>query len=103
MKKLIIGISVVVIIVLGIFFYLRELENQEYKEKGGLLIEKVEEYKSRYGNLPESVKDLKIDSEMGKGQYYEKVDSLKYIVYFNIGFDNMLTYYSDTNKWRETL
>lgn len=102
MKKLIIVISVVVIIILGVFFYLSTLESQEYKEKGSLLIEKVEKYKSQYGQLPESVKNLKIESEMGEGPYYEKVDSLKYIVYFNIGFDNMLTYYSDTEIWKET-
>jgi hypothetical protein len=102
MKKLIIGISVVIIIVLGVFFYLNVLENQEYKEKGGLLIEKVEKYKSQYGYLPETVKDLKIESEMGEGPYYEKVDSLKYIVYFSIGFDNTLMYYSDTEIWIET-
>ncbi len=38
---------------------------------------------------------------MGEGPYYEKIDSLKYIVYFNIGFDNTLTYYSESKDWKE--
>lgn len=101
MKKSIIGILVVVIVLLGAFFYMRISENQEYKEKGSLLIEKVEKYKLQYGKLPESVKDLNIQSEMGEGPYYEKIDSIKYTVYFNIGFDNTLNYYSDTGEWEE--
>ncbi len=57
--------------------------------------------KKDYGKLPESVKDLNLAPEMGEGPYYEKIDSLKYIVYFNIGFDNTLTYYSESKDWKE--
>lgn len=102
MKKIIIGILVILLVSVGVFFYLRIAENKEYKEAGSLLIEKVEKYKIEYGKLPETVSELHIKSEMGEGPYYEKIDSLKYIVYFNIGFDDMLTYDSETNIWKET-
>jgi hypothetical protein len=37
---------------------------------------------------------------MGEGPYYEKKDSLNYVVFFNIGFDNTKTYYSETKEWK---
>ncbi len=101
MKKIIIGISVLVVVFLAVFFYLRSSEAKTYKEEGFVLIKKVETYKKDYGKLPESVKDLNLTPEMGEGPYYEKIDSLKYIVYFNIGFDNTLTYYSESKDWKE--
>lgn len=101
MKKVIIGISVLVVVFLAIFFYLRNSEDKHYKEEGASLIKKVEIYKEDYGKLPESVKDLNIAPEMGEGPYYKRIDSLKYIIYFNIGFDNTLTYYSESKDWKE--
>lgn len=38
--------------------------------------------------LPNTVADLGIVEQMGEGPYYEKKDSLNYVVFFNIGFDN---------------
>ena len=31
--------------------------------------------------------------------YYEKKDSVNYIIYFTIGFDEAKIYYSETKKW----
>jgi len=101
MKKVVIGISVVVLIVVASVFYLRNTENRNYKAKGKQLIEKVEKYKKEYGKLPESTSDLGVQAEMGEGPYYEKLDSTNYTVYFNIGFDNTLMYHSDTGEWKE--
>ena len=101
MKKIVIGISVILLIVVAVVFYLRSTENQSYKERGNQLIEKVETYKEQHGKLPETVADLDVEPEMGEGPYYEKIDDSKYTVYFNIGFDNTLTYYSDTGEWKE--
>jgi hypothetical protein len=36
---------------------------------------------------------------MNQGPYYEKKDSVNYIIYFNIGFDEAKIYYSETKKW----
>jgi hypothetical protein len=102
MKKIIIGILAIILISVVVFFYLRIAEDEEYKEAGSLLVEKVEKYKLENGKLPETVSELHLKSEMGEGPYYEKIDSLKYIVYFNIGFDDMFMYNSETNIWKET-
>ncbi|MDD3629571.1 MAG: hypothetical protein PHF55_00890 [Bacteroidales bacterium] len=102
MKKVIIGILTVLIIVTVTIFYMRINETAEYKNKGNKLIEKIESYRQRHGELPDYVTELGIEEEMGEGPYYEKIDSVKYIVYFNIGFDNSFIYYSDTKKWEWT-
>ena len=36
---------------------------------------------------------------MNQGPYYEKKDSVNYIIYFSIGFDEVKIYYSETKKW----
>ena len=101
MKKIVIGIIVILIIVVTVVFCLRSIENRSYKKKGKWLIEKVENYKKQYGELPESAADLNVESEMGEGPYYEKLDNNRYTVYYNIGFDNTFAYYSDTGEWKE--
>jgi uncharacterized protein YxeA len=58
MKKVIIGILVVVIVLIGVFAYFRINENSTYKSKGHLLIEKVEEYKSKNKRLPKLLKEV---------------------------------------------
>lgn len=102
MKKVIIGILVVVVVLVGVFIYLRINENSTYKSKGNFIIEKVEEYKSKNKRLPKSLEELNVETGMGEGPYYEMIDSTKYKVYFNIGFDNTLIYHSDTKEWKET-
>ncbi len=102
MNKVVIRVLVVAVILSGVFVYFRNAENKTYKTKGNLLIEKVELYKSQNSRLPKSLEELNIEPEMGEGPYYEKIDSVKYIVYFNIGFDNTFTYFSDTETWKET-
>lgn len=100
MKKIVIGISVVLLFAV-VVFYQRSTESQNYKERGDQLIEKVEIYKEQHGKLPETVADLDIEPEMGEGPYYEKLDDGQYTAYFNIGFDDMYAYYSDTGEWNE--
>jgi hypothetical protein len=51
--------------------------------------------------LPNTVEELGLVEPMNEGPYYEKKDSLSYIVYFNIGFDNTKTYSSETKKWKD--
>ena len=37
---------------------------------------------------------------MNQGPYYEKKDSVNYIIYFSIGFDEVKIYYFETkNGW----
>ena len=101
MKRKIIGFIVIVAIGVGAILFLQYKEDKNYKKRGEFLISKIEEYHKQKNRLPDSLSDLEIAEEMGEGPYYEKKDSLHYIIYFNIGFDNTKIYYSETKEWRE--
>jgi uncharacterized protein YxeA len=98
-KKIVIGLVIIVLITIVAIFYFRYAENESYINNGKELIEKVEEYKQKNGGLPETASDIGVIETMGEGPYYEKIDSLKYIVYFNIGFDDRKVYYSHLKEW----
>lgn len=93
------GLIIIFFLTIVVISYLRFIENENYKNKGKELIEKIEEYKQKHGKLPENLSDLGVIEAMGEGPYYEKIDSINYIVYFNIGFDNRKVYYSYLKKW----
>lgn len=101
-KKTVIS-AVVVILVLGALaiLYFKYAENKKYEKLGDELIAKVEEYRRQNNTLPNNISELGIIETMGEGPYYEKKDSVYYIVFFNIGFDNTKTYYSKTKKWKD--
>lgn len=98
-KKVVIGLAISIFFAIAAILYFRYTEDKSYTSKGNELIDKVEEYKQKNGELPETVSDLGIIETMGEGPYYEKIDSLKYIVFFNIGFDDRKVYYSHLKKW----
>ena len=101
-KKVILGIFILVIICFTTIRLLGYLEYKSYKDKGAVLVEKVEEYKAKHNKLPKSEEDIDFTFEMGNGPFYEKIDSLRYIVYFSIGFDEYFTYSSETKEWENT-
>ncbi|MBP5668436.1 MAG: hypothetical protein J6X32_09845 [Salinivirgaceae bacterium] len=100
-RKIIILFIVIVAIGIGTIRILQYKEDKNYKKRGEFLISKIEEYHKQKGQLPNSLSDIEIAEEMGEGPYYEKKDSLHYIIYFNIGFDNTKIYCSKTKEWRE--
>jgi hypothetical protein len=101
-KKIIITV-VVAILVLGplLFIYFRTTESKKYEIRGAELIDKIEKFRKQNDSLPNNVSELGFLESMGEGPYYEKNDSVNYIVFFNIGFDNTKTYYSQLKEWRD--
>ena len=74
-------------------------EKQTYENKGEYLINKIENFRIKNKRLPNTVLELGEKEPMNQGPYYEKKDSVNYIIYFNIGFDEAKIYYSETKKW----
>lgn len=106
MKKMIeIGLLVVsVLIVLVIVaLFLHSDERNEYKKRGTYLIDKIETFRQSEHRLPNSFEELGLEEPMSVGPYYEKIDSVNYVVFFAIGFDETLIYYSDKKEWKEQL
>jgi hypothetical protein len=99
LKKIrIVAVSVITII-LFVILWLRIQENNNYYKRGAVLIEKVEAFRQTENRLPDNVNELGLKEPMNDGPYYEKKDSMNYIVFFCIGFDNAKIYYSDKKEW----
>ena len=85
------------------FFYLRSEKENRLTTQGNEIIEKVEKYRVKYKKLPNSLSDIgiKIIDENNPPLYYEKKDSLNYIVWFAKSSEEVKTYYSDSKKWED--
>ena len=80
---------------------IRHKEDRDYEKRGKDLIDKIEAFRQKQNRLPNIVAELGLEEPMNDGPYYEKRDSVNYIVFFNIGFDNAKIYYSEFNLWKD--
>ncbi len=76
-------------------------DNAEKKlmKKGDELVVKIEKYKVENGHLPNSLESLGIKETMEGPLFYEKRDSVNYMVYFGTSLGESMIYYSDTKEW----
>jgi hypothetical protein len=100
-KKLLTILSLLITFVLIYIFFLRSNGEIVLLEKGNTVIEKIENFKSRNGYLPSNLLDIK-ETEEGP-IFYERKDSLNYIVYFGTSLGESMIYYSDSKKWEDRL
>lgn len=101
MKNAIITTLTLLSLIICIYWFFSCSEINNYKQKGEDLVKIVELYKIENGKLPNTIKDIELNLEMGEGPYYEKIDSNLYYIYFNIGFDNKYIYKSDVKLWKK--
>jgi hypothetical protein len=98
LKFILIGIT----ILFGLwFFWLKDYEQNQLFDQGNIIIGKIEAYKKEYKRLPDSLENIgiKVVDEVNPPIYYDKRDSIHYVVMFSIGFDDSHYYYSDSKKW----
>jgi hypothetical protein len=68
-------------------------------KQGNELIIKIESYKKQHGFLPASLSDIGIQETEEGPLYYDKKDSINYIIWFGTSLGESVTYHSDSNKW----
>jgi len=94
--------SVLVVSILIITFFviygLQKQENNNYYKRAIVLIDKIEAFKYAEKRLLNNVNELGLEENMNDGPYYEKKDSISYMIFFNIGFDNIRIYHSDKKE-----
>lgn len=100
MKKILVYIVIIAVTIIGFFLLLKKQELYSYKERGNELIRKIHKFEKVNHKLPNSISDFEVDTEMGEGPYYEKLNDTIFIVYFNIGFDDKLIFDSNKNDWK---
>ena len=74
-------------------------QEKELIEKGDELVLKIENFKTENGFLPSDLEDLGIEETLEGPLFYEKVDSVNYVVWFGTTLGESMIYYSDTQEW----
>jgi uncharacterized protein YxeA len=101
MKKFYIYIIIIWIIIFSSILFFRNKEYHNFVKKGNKMISKVYLYKKKHNKLPDSTSNFTVNSEMGQGPYYEKLNDTIFIVYYNIGLDHdQLIFNSSTKEWK---
>ena len=93
--------GIIISIVPFYFFYLKDARDNKLIKEGELLKIKVENYKKEHHKLPESLLDLGIVETMEGPLYYQKRDSLNYIIWYGKSLGESNTYHSDSQKWED--
>jgi hypothetical protein len=99
MRKITISILIILTIIVIVFLFLRHEELSSYKEKGNKMVRQIYKFEKINHTLPNSISDFQVDTEMGEGPYYEKLNDSIFIVYYNIGFDDKITFTSNKKTW----
>ena len=99
LNKIFLVAIILIIFSASILLYMHNHWLENRIKKGNKVKEKVEVYKIKNGRLPNSLTDIgEIDSEEGP-IYYDKVDSITYMISFGLSLGESETYSSKTKKW----
>lgn len=97
-KPIIISLITVLVLVI-IYVGLKKIGDINLEKQGNSIIQKIELYESKNGNLPNSLRDVGILES--SPWLYEKIDDKNYIIYYPLGFDESKNYYSETKEWKD--
>lgn len=105
MRKSVIRIALLLVSVsiafIVIVLFVKYNEKNNYQKRGAFLIDKIENFRQIEKRLPNSVEELGLEEPMNSGPYYERKDCENYVIFFTIGFDETLIYYSDRKEWKQ--
>lgn len=82
------------------FMIMGHNERKEWRAKGQVMIERIEDFRMNNGRLPESVEEMGLEKEVSIGPFYNKKEDGIYEILFIISSDDTYIYSSDTKKWR---
>lgn len=99
MKKKVIIIILFLSFIGFCVFLLKKTNEEKMINEGNEIIKKIELYKKRKGFLPKTLEEIGIEEKMEGPLYYEKLDTINYIIWFGTSLGESVIYYSDTEKW----
>lgn len=71
----------------------------EQIEEGNKIVERIETYKLNKGYLPATLEEVDKKSDSEGTFYYERSDSVNYVLWFGTSLGEGMYYYSDTKTW----
>lgn len=67
-----------------------------------MLVSKIEIFKTEHKSLPNSLKEIGIEEKEGvDALYYDRRDSLHYVVWFGMSLGESKIFYSDSKQWED--
>ncbi len=100
-KKIIALSFGLILVFILIYFGIRMIGNITLEIQGNKIVKQIEEYKVKNGKLPSSLNEIGIQETEAGPWFYEKRDSINYVLFYPLGFDNSKNYYSQTKEWRD--
>ncbi len=98
MKRVLAVVVLLTGLLIASFFLYRNYKDNDLISRGNLVIQNIEDFRQKKGRLPNSLDELGIhDDEL----FYNKWDSVNYMVWYGTSLGESVTYYSDTKKWEE--
>lgn len=98
------GVCVALVIVL---VFMRQHRAGTWTREAGLrvqadnVIERVEEFRKKYGKLPNRLGDLGIAEKLEGPIYYSRDSDSDYVVWYGQSLGESVTYYSKEKKWNK--
>ena len=97
-KTILLFFFIVIILIFTLLFF-RKSEEKSLIDKGNEVIVKVDSFRNVNKRLPNSLSELGILEKEEGPIYYEKKDSLRYIIWFGTTFGESEIYDSEKKKW----
>ena len=98
-KRAFVAVSVIAILAIVVFYFLGNKRSQVLKAEGNRLIGLVEEYRDSNGRLPENLGEIGVAESLEGPLYYQKLDSVNYLMWFGTDLGESITYSSVTKEW----
>ena len=103
-KSLSLAIFLIIFLVfLGFWFlFLKDFAVRKLMNESNVVINKIENFRNERNRLPNSLTEIGIKETEYGPIFYEKRSELDYVIYFNIGFDDIRFYNSNNQKWTDS-
>ena len=98
MKKVTI-IAVLIAALIFLYLYLRGSRDRRLMHRGNEIVRKIERFRSKEKRLPGSLEDLGVVGE--NDLFYNRWDSVNYMIWYGTDLGESMTYYSDSRKWED--
>lgn len=97
-RKFILTVSSFFLLTVFILSFIGQRERKLIKE-GNKIVEEVEKFKEDNGRVPNSLSEIGYQENMEGPLYYEKRDSVNYVLWFGTSLGESVTYSSTLKEW----
>ena len=98
-RIIVLAIAALLCVLLVVLFNFNNKEKELIKE-AEIVIDKIEHYKALKGYYPNTLADVGFDYDESGPLFYQKNNSISYLLYFGTTLGESKIYYPDTKTWK---